>query len=101
VDELVNSFLFFLEPLSSEIQINKDASNSEALKGNLNRFIEDKTYLYKYKYFAVNLCAELFEIIDKMTKEFGIDEVVRLKKIEEMRVYLKEICMEVENLTMI
>lgn len=90
MDDLINAFLFFAEPFKSEFS-NKVLYNC----------IEDKTYLYKYKYFAVNLCADLLEIIDRLTKHFGIEEIMRLNKIEEMRIYLKEICIKVEDLTMI
>ena len=94
MDDLVNAFLFYSEPFKSKFDLS-------ASRSSVYNFVEEKTYLYKYKYFAVNLCADLLEIIDKLTKDFSIDEVVRLNKIQDMRMYLKEVCMDVENLTMI
>jgi len=82
--------LFFSEPFKNEFS-----------KSFLYNCVEDKTYLYKYKYFAVNLCAELFEIMDRLVDRNEVVEIVRLKKIEEMKEYLKEICIKVERLTMI
>ncbi len=92
LDDLVNAFAFFSEPLKSKLDFSKKK---------LFNFVENKTYLYKYKYFAINLCADLLEIIDKLTKELNNDEIAKSKVIEEMRIYLKEICLKVENLTMI
>jgi hypothetical protein len=63
--------------------------------------VEDKTYLYKYKYFAVHLCSDLFEIIDRLVNDHGVEEVLRLNKVQDMKDYLKEICINVERLTMI
>jgi hypothetical protein len=102
VDDLVSVFLFFSESLNfkNDFLKNQISNSAENIKNTIYTFIQNKTYLYKYKYFALNLCADLLEIIDKLVINSCNGEI-NSKSVEEMKNYLKAICLDVENLTKI
>lgn len=72
----------------------------ENLKNKIRNFLQNKNYLYKYKYFAINLCSDLLDLTDVLNKAILGGEVGS-KNIEEMRQFLKGIYLEIENLSLL
>ncbi len=79
----------------------KDISNetSENIILQIQNLSQNKNYLDKYKYFAVNICSDLIEMIDTMKE--SIVETEGIKNVEDMKNYLRGVCIDVENLTRI
>lgn len=89
---MICSFLLFSENKS----LNASEESSESIVKQIKILTQNKDYVNKYKYFAVNICAELLDIIDNMkNKIMGVEGK---QSIEEMRKNLKMICIDVENL---
>jgi len=87
---LIGSFLLF----SENKRFNDE--NSENLVKEIQTLTKNKDYVKKYKYYAVNICSELLDIIDNMKNKIkGVDGK---QSIEEMKINLKMICIDVENL---
>ena len=79
----------------------KDICNetSENIKLQIQNLSQNKNYIDKYKYFAVNICSDLIEMIDTMKE--SIVETEGIKNVEDMKNYLRGVCIDVENLTRI
>jgi hypothetical protein len=79
----------------------KDICNdtTENLKLQIQNFSHNKNCLDKYRYFAMNICSDLIQLIDTMKS--SVSDVGGIRQVEEMKKYLRGICIDVENLTRI
>jgi len=91
---MISLFLLYSENKLRDI-CNETADN---IKLQIQNLSQNKNNLDKYKYFAVNICSDLIELIDTMKTSIAIEGI---KDVEEMKNYLRGICIDVENLTRI
>ena len=92
---MISLFLLYSENKFNDIC----NETSENIKLQIQNLSQNKNYLDKYKYFAVNICSDLIEMIDTMKE--SIVETEGIKNIEDMKNYLRGVCIDVENLTRI
>ena len=92
---MISLFLLYSENKFNDI----GNETSENIKLQIQNLSQNKNYLDKYKYFAVNICSDLIEMIDTMKE--SIVETEGIKNIEDMKNYLRGVCIDVENLTRI
>lgn len=71
--------------------------NSENYLKNLNKFLSKNNHIEKYKYFAINICSELFFLIDEMTSKGPQIDTIEEKK-EDMKNFLKMIFLDIEEM---
>lgn len=72
--------------------------NSQNYLKNLNAIMSQSDSLYKYKYFAISLCQDLFILIENL-KEKNEDFNINNHKIEEMKDFLKMIYIDIESMS--
>ena len=75
------------------------SSSVDNMKLQLIELSQNKNNLNKYKYFAMSICSDLMDLIEVLKGQ--VEEVEGIKNIEEMRTYLRVICIDVEKLTLI
>ena len=77
--------------------------NSQNYLKNLNALMKQSDSLCKYKYFAINLCQDLFNLVDNLilanlsNKEFNFE--CDKNAIDEMKDFLKMIYMDIEGMS--
>merc|ERR1711957_1139379 len=62
-EDLLHSIFIFSEKLMNEICFD----NSQNYLKNLNALMSESNSLYKYKYFAISLCQDLFSLVENLT----------------------------------
>jgi hypothetical protein len=92
---MISLFLLYSENKFKDIC----SETTENLKLQIQNLSQNKNYLDKYRYFAMNICSDLIELIDTM--KISVVEVEGIKQVEEMKSYLRGVCIDVENLTRI
>ena len=70
--------------------------NSQNYLKNLNALMSESNSLYKYKYFAISLCQDLFSLVENLTNS---NEDFDYEKINEMKDFLKMIYMDIEGMS--
>jgi hypothetical protein len=69
---------------------------SKDLKQNM---LNNQNFMQNYRHFSLNLCSELFDLIDELKKI--TEKPVAEANINEMKDYLKEVYLDIYNLTKI
>jgi hypothetical protein len=59
--------------------------------------VTNEANINKYKYFALNICTQLFQLIDNMTENLKHSDV-DIRMIEDMKNYLRNIYLDIEHL---
>ncbi len=80
--------------------------NSQNYLKTLNTLMSQSNSLYKYKYFAISLCQDLFSLIESLIDKAKINEDNDINNninidinIEEMKDFLKMIYMDIEGMS--
>jgi hypothetical protein len=87
--------------------------NSQNYLKNLNTLMNQGDSLYKYKYFAINLCQDLFCLIESLVDKIKIEDInsnININtntnandsiniNINEMKDFLKMIYMDIEGMS--
>ena len=86
--------LLFSNSESKLLDLNKNSYSD--LQNQILNLSHDKPMINKYKHFALKISSDLIEIIDNLNQGVNIDKSI---EIEEMKIFLRVICNDIEILT--